>query len=111
MKKRLVVQCNIADVRSDQILEFLDDLPDISGRTWFNYARLIRTLFNYAQAKRYVPPNIDPMEGIEIDFHDDGEIEIFTPEELRRFLTAAVLKSFPSSPLPLSLVSATEAPR
>ncbi|MGZ8900256.1 MAG: tyrosine-type recombinase/integrase [Limisphaerales bacterium] len=64
-------------------------LGDISGRTWFNYARLIRSLFNYAQAKRYIPSGIDPMEGIEIANNDDGEIEIFTPEELKKLFAAA----------------------
>jgi integrase len=64
-------------------------LGDISGRTWFNYARLIRSLFNYAQAKRYIPSGIDPLEGIEIEHDDDGEIEIFTPEELKKLFAAA----------------------
>lgn len=82
-------QCNIDEITPAQILAFLNGLEGVTGRTWFNYARLIRTLFNFAKAKRYVSPQIDPMEGIDIEFVDDGEIEIFTPEELKKLFAAA----------------------
>jgi integrase len=83
-------QCKISDVTPKQISEFLTSLgDDISGRTWFNYARLIRSLFNYAKAKKYVPSNVEPMEGIDIEYNDDGEIEIFTPEELKKLFSVA----------------------
>ena len=61
----------------------------MSARTRFNYARLLRTLFRFAQSRRFFPKDIDPMEGIDIDFDDDGEIEIFTAAELDRILKAA----------------------
>ncbi len=76
--------CNIADIQPKQIEEFLNKPKNISGRTRFNNARMIHTPFNFAKGKRYLPQNIDPMEGIEIEFDDDGEIEIFTPEEAKR---------------------------
>lgn len=81
-------QCPIADVGNSEIRLFLGSIKG-TGRTWYNYARLLKTLFRYAQANRYYPKNVDPFEGIEIEFENDGEVEIFTPEELERLLTTA----------------------
>jgi hypothetical protein len=39
----------------------LDGLK-VAGRTWFNYARLLQTLFRFAQKKHYYPRNVDPFE-------------------------------------------------
>lgn len=81
--------CNIADITPAQVSEYLAALGDVSGRTWFNHARIIKTLFNFAQAKKYVSAQIDPMEGVEIEYDDTEEIEIFTPEELTKLFAAA----------------------
>jgi integrase len=78
----------VTDVTPEVVLTFLDGLK-MSARTRFNYARLLRTLFRFAQSRRFLPKDIDPMEGIDIDFDDDGEIEIFTAAELDRILKAA----------------------
>src|SRR5436190_8463140 len=64
-------QCNIADIRPAQIQDFLDGLPEITGRTWFNYARVVRTLMKFAQAKKYYSSAFDPMEGIEIEYSNE----------------------------------------
>ena len=66
-----------------------DFLAQFKGRTRFNYARLVRTLFNFAKTKKYFPRDVDAFEGIEMDYEDDGEIEIFTPSEISRLLSAA----------------------
>jgi integrase len=78
----------VTNVTPDVVITFLDGLK-MSARTRFNYARLLRTLFRFAQSRRFFPKDIDPMEGIDIDFDDDGEIEIFSVEELARILKAA----------------------
>ena len=78
----------VTEVTPEVVLTFLDGLK-MSARTRFNYARLLRTLFRFAQSRRFLPKDIDPMEGIDIDFDDDGEIEIFTAAELDRILKAA----------------------
>lgn len=88
------LQCDIASVRSQQIEAFMDSMQ-ISERSRFNWLRLIKTLFNYAQARRYFPRDIDPMEGIDMDFEDGSEIEIFTPAEMRRLLSAACPEMVP----------------
>jgi integrase len=81
-------KCPVTCIRPDDVLNFLDGLK-MRARTRFNYARLLRTLFRFAQSRRFYPKEIDPMEGIEIDFDDNGEIEIFTAAELDRILKAA----------------------
>jgi integrase len=81
-------QCPIIDVNNSEIRLFLGSIQG-SGRTWYNYARLLKTLFRFAQANRYYPKSIDPFEGIGVAYDDDAEVEIFTPAELRRLLGAA----------------------
>jgi len=89
-------QCNIADVTPDQIRNFLDGLPGIGGRTWFNYARIIRTLMKYAQAKKYYSLALNPMDGIDIEYaKEDDVIEIFTPEELAKLFQFARADAIP----------------
>jgi integrase len=78
----------IASVTGETIEEWLTG-SEYKGRTRFNYVRLIKTLFKFAQAKRYFPRNVDPLENIESAFDDDGEIEVFTPEEMSRLLASA----------------------
>jgi integrase len=45
--------------------------------------------FRFAQAKKYYPKDMDPFDDIELEFEDDGEIEIFTPDEMARLLEVA----------------------
>ena len=45
----------------------------LTGRTRHNYLRLIKTLFKFAQSKRYFPRDVDPLEGVETDFVDESE--------------------------------------
>ena len=81
-------QCPIGSVTAINIGEWLDGLK-LKGRTRFNYARVLKTLFKFAQGRKYYPRDIDPMEGIETQFVDDGAIEIFSPEELTTLLASA----------------------
>jgi integrase len=50
---------------------------------------VLRTLFRLAQRQHYYPREIDPFDGIEFDYDDDSEIEIFAPDELSRLLRVA----------------------
>ncbi len=73
-------QCPIQSVGPEDVAAFL--LTVDAGRTRFNYCRLIGTLFNYAKKIKCFPKDVDPLDGVSADYVDDGEIEIFTPEEL-----------------------------
>jgi integrase len=81
---------NIGEIQAEQVEAFLDGL-DVAGRTYFNYARTILTLFNFAKAKKYYPTERNPFEGFEdvLEYEDESEIEIFTADELRHFLAHA----------------------
>jgi integrase len=76
----------ISTITPAQIAEYL---AQFKGRTRFNHARLVRTLFRFAQAKKYFARDADPFEGVEVDFTDDGDVEIFTAEEISKLLGAA----------------------
>ena len=78
----------IGSIAPDNVLTFLDGLK-MSARTRFNYARLLRSLFRFGQSRRFLARDVDPMEGIDINFDDDGEVEIFTVPELTRLLSSA----------------------
>ena len=60
----------------------------LSGRTQNNVRRLICTLFKFAIRRGYLPKDHDEMEGVEKATVDAGEIEVFTPDELRKLFAA-----------------------
>lgn len=80
--------CRIDSVTADQMKAYLDGL-NLSGRTWFNHARLIFTLFKFAKTRKYFPREINLFDEIAIEYEDDSEIEIFTPTELAKLFSAA----------------------
>ncbi len=80
--------CEISKVTPAMIDAFVGALG-MSGCTRHNYLRLIKTLFKFAQTRRYYPRTLDPFEGIEMAFDDDSEIEIFTPLEFNQIVKHA----------------------
>jgi len=81
-------QCPISSVSPEAIEAWLTG-RELEGRTRFNYVRLIKTLFNFAQTRRYFPREVDPLEGIEREFTDLSEIEVFSPAEMIHLLQHA----------------------
>lgn len=79
---------NIDEVTTKQIEEWLFNLKG-SGRTQFNYGRLIGTLFSYAEKCHYLPKDSNPFDDVDNEFEDDTKIEIYTPAEMRAILDAA----------------------
>jgi integrase len=69
-----------------------EDSPShfLSGRTQNNFRRLINTLFKFAIKRGYLPRDHDEMGGVELAEEDNGDIEIFTPVELRKLFTACL---------------------
>src|ERR1041385_6824505 len=47
-------QCPLLGVTADMVTDFLDGLDAKSSRTRFNYARLLRTLFRFAQSRKFL---------------------------------------------------------
>lgn len=79
---------DIDEITTAQVEGYLAGLK-VSGRTQFNYGRLVRTLFNFAEARHYLPKDSNPFNDIDLDYDDDGKIEIFTPDEMRQIMDAA----------------------
>jgi integrase len=81
-------QCSIGDVTRSQVQQFLDGLG-LSGRSVNNFKRSIVTLFEFAKARGYLPKDHDELASIEAADEGEGEIEIYTPDEMTRLLSAA----------------------
>jgi integrase len=79
----------ISTVSSKQIQEWLTN-RDVSGRTQNNYRRLISTLFKFAIRRGYLPKDHDELSGVEKIRDSGGEIEVFTPDELRKLFSACL---------------------
>lgn len=62
----------------------------LSGRTQNNFRQLINTLFKFAIKRGYLPKDHDEMNAVELADEDNGEIEIFTPAELRKLFNACL---------------------
>jgi integrase len=85
---------NIGQVTGPMIERHLDTFT--SGRTKKNHLRLITTLFKFAVKRKYLTKDaLDELTGIELPDADGGEIQIFSPDELREILTAARAEILP----------------
>lgn len=79
----------IASVTSKQIQDWLVGRK-VSGRTQNNYRRLVSTLVRFAIRRGYLPKDHDEMSGVERVKDSGGEIEIFTPDELRKLFASCL---------------------
>ena len=61
----------------------------VGPRTRNNLRNSIQTLFAFAKARKYVPKDHDEMDSVAMAKDDDGDIEIFTPDEMTEILTHA----------------------
>ncbi|MFM8471172.1 MAG: tyrosine-type recombinase/integrase [Limisphaerales bacterium] len=82
-------QMNISGVSGSLIQAWLDAMTG-SGRTKLNYLRVIAALFKFAIKRKYLPKDaVEEIEAVQQAKEDNGEIEIFTPEEMKEILAAA----------------------
>ena len=78
----------ISNVTSEQATMFLDGLK-LGPRTRNNYLGAFQALVNFAIERKFLPKDYDELTSLSKMDDDSGEIEIFTPEEMRGFLAAA----------------------
>jgi len=84
-----VFQLNIAGVSGTMLQTWLDGMK-ASGRTKRNYLAVIAALFNFCIKRKYLPKEaVEEIEAVQQQKVDNGEIEIFTPGEMREILNAA----------------------
>jgi integrase len=62
----------------------------LAGRTQNNFRQLINTLFKFAIKRGYLPKDHDEMNSVELADEDNGDIEVFTPVELRKLFAACI---------------------
>lgn len=62
----------------------------LSGRTQNNFRQQINTLFKFAINRGYLPKDHDELAAVELADEDNGEIEVFTPAELRKLFDACL---------------------
>jgi integrase len=82
-------QMNIGGVSGTMLQRWLDNMEG-SGRTKRNYLAVVAALFRFAIRRKYLPKDaMEEIEAVQQAKEDNGEIEIFTPAEMREMLTAA----------------------
>lgn len=82
-------QLSIGGVSGQMPQAWLDGM-EASGRTKRNYLMQIAALFRFAAKRKYLPKDaIEEVEAVQQAKEDNGEPEIFTPEEMRELLAAA----------------------
>lgn len=79
----------IALVTGKQIEDYIRGLG-VGGRTQNNNRQLINTLFKFAIKRGYLPKDHDEMNAVELAENNSGEIEVFTPAELRSLLNTCI---------------------
>jgi integrase len=76
-------------VVGQQIEDHLRSLK-VSGRTQNNHRQMINTLFKFAIKRGYLPKDHDEVSAVELADVDSGEIQVFTPVELRKLFNACM---------------------
>ena len=87
--------CGIAEMSAAAIEEFLLSLK-LSAQSYTNFRRVLGTLFAFAKRRGYLLKDHDELDRVEKLRPDNGEIEIYTPDEFRRLLMAANTEFLPS---------------
>jgi site-specific recombinase XerD len=75
-----------SNITTAQIQEWLDNLK-LSAQSYRNYRTVLQTLFKFAVSRGYAHDN--PVEGVEHVKVNGGDVEVFTPSEIKRLLDTA----------------------
>ena len=81
-------QCGIANVTTADVQRWLDGLK-VGERTRLNYRNKVFQLFQFAERRNYILKRSNPVADTERPETPDGEITIYTPEEIEKLLAAA----------------------
>lgn len=78
----------LADVSGRDVDAWLRDLG-VGPRTRNNLRNSVKSLFKFAIARKYLTKDHDEIDAVPVAKDADGEIEIYTPEEMKELLTVA----------------------
>jgi hypothetical protein len=88
------------ELQPERIEAFLDTVKPVkphngqaeySPRTLNNFLRDIGNVINFGKAKGYLPPDFNPLAGIDKRTEQGKEEEVYTPTEMKRLLKGAGL--------------------
>ncbi len=97
----LAFNCGITEVTAPRIREFLENLKrrrtfkgsekqtPLSKRSFNNFRSALRTFFEFAKRRRYLPKEFEEMDLVERVKNSHTDIEIFTPSEMSALLDHA----------------------
>jgi integrase len=88
-------KCGIAEMTAAKIEDFLLSLK-LSAQSYTNFRRVLGTLFAFAKRRGYLLKDHDELDRVEKLRPDNGEIEIYRPDEFGRLLRAAKAEFLPS---------------
>jgi hypothetical protein len=74
--------CEVHTIRPDQVQDFLAGLK-LAPRSINNFRTSISNLFSHARLRRHVPKDFDPLADMPWAREVDGEVGIYTPDELK----------------------------
>ncbi|MFT4588588.1 MAG: integrase [Limisphaerales bacterium] len=80
--------CNIADITGHDLDTWMCSLK-IAARSRNNLRASLKTLFNFAKARKYVPKEHDELDAVAFARVPGGDIAIFEPEEMKTILAHA----------------------
>jgi hypothetical protein len=78
----------LLDVGGTDVDAWLREL-NVGPRTRNNLRNSVQALFNYAIARKYLPKDHDEIDAVPMAKDRGGEIEIYTPAEMRELLSVA----------------------
>jgi integrase len=78
----------VRQLSPQDVTDFLDSMK-LQARRFNNFALMLRTFFRFCQARGWLSRDVDLLATVEKRTGPSSEIEIFTPEELRKLLGAS----------------------
>lgn len=86
----------IADVTASDMTLFVSAQDELAPRTRNNIIAGVRELFSFAKKRGYVPKDFDQLDAVEFFEDNEGEIHIFTPDEMKGLLSHADQRILPA---------------
>ena len=84
----------LLDVGGSDVDAWLREL-NVGPRTRNNLRNSVQALFNYAIARKYLPKDHDEIDAVPMAKDRGGEIEIYTPAEMKELLSVAADEHIP----------------
>ena len=84
----------LCDVRGNDVYAWLCDLG-VGPRTRNNLRNSVQSLFNFAISRKYLPKDHDEMDSVPVAKDNGGEIEIYTPYEMKELMAMASPEHIP----------------